>query len=49
MYILNFMLKFNKWKNCQIPIDTPKIELDEIDENANTLLEIRDLEEIAYE
>lgn len=49
-YILNFMLKFNKIEKLfEPPLDTPKIELDEIDENANTLLEIRDLEEIAYE
>ncbi len=49
-YILNFMLKFNKIEKLfEPPLDTPKIELDEIDENVNTLLEIRDLEEIAYE
>lgn len=49
-YLLNFMLKFNRIeKLAEPPIDTPRIESDEIDENANTLLEIRDLEEINYE
>jgi hypothetical protein len=49
-YILNFMLKFNRIeKLSESPIDTPFIELDEIDNNANILLELRDLEEMYYE
>jgi hypothetical protein len=50
MYILNFMLKFNKMgKLTETPIDTPNIELYEIDENANILLELRDLDVDNYE
>jgi len=50
MYILNFMLKFNRIeKLIETPIDTPKIELDEIDKNADALLELMDLEEMNYE
>ena len=50
MYILNFMLKFNRIeKLTEPPIDTPKIELDEIDKNADALLELMDLEEMNYE
>jgi hypothetical protein len=47
MFILNFMLKFNKTdKLSQPPINTPKIEEDEIDENAKTSLELKDLEDM---
>lgn len=49
-YILNFMLKFNKMeKLSESPIDTPKIELDEIDNDAKISLELRDLEDMSYE
>jgi hypothetical protein len=47
MFILNFMLKFNKSdKLTQIPNNTPKIDLDEIDENAKASLELKDLEDV---
>lgn len=45
MYLLNFILKFNKVeKLTEPPIDTPKIEEDEIDYDADINAEIRDLE-----
>lgn len=46
MFILNFMLKFNKSdKLAEPPSNTPKIELDEIDENAKSSIELKDLED----
>jgi hypothetical protein len=45
MFILNFMLKFNRAdKLSQPPFGTPKIEDYEIDINANNSLEIKELE-----
>jgi hypothetical protein len=47
MFILNFMLKFNKTeKLSEPPIDTPKIELEEIDEKAKSNIELADLEDV---
>ncbi len=49
MYLLNFNLKFNKVdKLITPPIDTPRIEDDEIDFNANMNLEVRDLSSDNY-
>jgi hypothetical protein len=50
MFILNFMLKFNKSeKLSQIPVNTPIIEDDEIDDQAQSSIELEDLEVIEYE
>jgi hypothetical protein len=50
MFILNFMLKFNKSdKLSHPPADTPKIEPDEIDEKAQSSIELEDLEVDDYE
>ncbi len=47
MFILNFMLKFNKSEKLTTPpSNTPKLESDEIDENAVSLIELSDLEEL---
>jgi hypothetical protein len=47
MFILNFMLKFNKSdKLVEPPSNTPIIEKDEIDENAKASLELKDLEDM---
>ncbi len=47
MFILNFMLKFNKSEKLTTPpLDTPKLEPDEIDENAVSLIELSDLEDL---
>lgn len=50
MFILNFMLKFNKVnKLSQPPINTPEIENNEIDVNAVSSIELKDLEVDEYE
>jgi hypothetical protein len=47
MFILNFMLKFNKSdKLVMPPSDTPKIDNDEIDINAKSSFELKDFEEV---
>lgn len=47
MFILNFMLKFNKADKLSMPpTDTPKIEKYEIDETAQASIELADLEEV---
>lgn len=47
MFILNFMLKFNKTdKLSQPPINTPKLDFDEIDEKATSSIDLKDLEDI---
>jgi hypothetical protein len=47
MFILNFMLKFNKSdKLVTPPSDTPKIDNDEIDVNAKSSFELKDFEEV---
>lgn len=47
MFILNFMLKFNRAdKLTKPPIDTPKIENDEIDEKAQAAIELEDLQDL---
>lgn len=47
MFILNFMLKFNKSEKLQQPPNnTPKIEIDEIDEKAQSALELEDLKDM---
>lgn len=44
MFILNFMLKFNKSEKLPAPpFGTPRLERDEVDENAISLIELSDL------
>ena len=50
MFILNFMLKFNKTEKMSLPpSNTPRIEENEIDENAQSAIEIEELDVIEYE
>lgn len=47
MFILNFMLKFNKSDKLTESLhNTPRIEDDEIDENAQSSIELKDLEDM---
>lgn len=49
MFILNFMLKFNRSEKLSSPpSNTPKIEKDEIDEKAQCAIELNDLIEVEY-
>lgn len=48
MFILNFMLKFNKSEKLTTPpFGTPRLERDEVDENAISLIELSDLVELS--